>query len=153
MSARHKYLEHEVLSAAPQKLQLLLIEGAIRHTQRAKMLWRANSEAAGEAIVKAQEIVAQVLAGLSPDRGQPLAGRLAAVYTFVFRTLTAAHLQQTEQSLDDALRVLEIERETWRQVCQQLGIDRAEASPAAPHFGNSLGQSDREATSGVSFEV
>jgi flagellar secretion chaperone FliS len=153
MSSRHKYLEHEVLSAAPQKLQLLLIEGAIRHTQRAKMLWHENSEAAGEAIVRAQEIVAQLLAGLSPDRSQQLVGRLAAVYTFVFRTLTAAHLQQTEQSLDDALRVLEIERETWRQVCQQLGTDRTEISPGAPHFGMSPTTADCESTSGIFFEV
>jgi flagellar protein FliS len=152
MSARHKYLEHEVLSAAPQKLQLLLIEGAIRHTQRAKMLWHENSEAAGEAIVKAQEIVAQLLAGMSPDRSQPLVGRLAAVYTFVFRTLSAAHLQQTEQSLDDALRVLEIERETWRQVCQQFGISTSAAPLAAPHFDNRAASVDQSST-GLSFEA
>ncbi len=96
----------------------------------------------------AQEIVAQLLAGLAPDRRPPLLRKVAAVYTFVFRSLAIAHLQQNEKSLDDALRVLEIERETWRDVCQHLGSELG-----APHFAKPNAPADQESSSRVSFEV
>ena len=121
--------------------------------QRAKHLWQENPEAVGEAIVRAQEIVAKLLSGLTPDRHPPLVNKVAAVYTYIFRALAIAHLQRHEKSLDDAIRVLEIERDTWRQVCQQLGSEPGNTSPASPHFGISTSLDDQENSSRVSFEV
>ncbi len=145
-----KYLEQEVLNAPPQKLRLLLIEGAIRNIARAKQLWSENREQAGEAIVRAQEIVAQLLAGMDPDRRQPLLREVAAIYTYVFRTLAIAHLQQHEKSLDDAVRVLEVERETWRQLCEQMGVSSATLTP---HFTQPTRPLGRESSAGISFEA
>ncbi|HZZ26851.1 MAG TPA: flagellar export chaperone FliS [Pirellulales bacterium] len=135
-TSREKYLEQEVLSAPPQKLQLLLIEAAIRQITKARLLWsQPQTAAAGQAIVRAQGMLTQMLAGLHPDRSQPLVRRVAAVYSFVIKSLAKAYLQQNEEALADALRVLEIERETWRQVCQELGNQKP-TSIAAPHFGH-----------------
>ena len=64
---------------------------------------------------------------------------IASVYNFIFRTLVDANRRHDERKLDDALRVLAVERETWRLVCQQdveLPAVRARAtrrpSPALP---------------------
>ncbi len=146
---REKYIEHEVLSAPPQKLQLLLLEGAIRNAARAKQVWVENWAEAGEAIIRAQEIVAQLLAGLSPDRRPPLVRRVAGIYTFIFRSLAVAHLQKNQKSLDEAIRILEIERETWRQMCETLGSTFA---MAGPHFSGRPMVAETP-TAGVSFEA
>jgi flagellar secretion chaperone FliS len=132
--SHEKYLEHEILSAPPQKLQLLLIDAALRHGHRAKNSWGDNNEeAARRAIEQMQAIVMQLLNGLAADNSQPLVRRVAAVYAFLVRELAKAHLQRDQESLDGVIRVLQIERETWWQVCQQMGTSSNSAS-AAPHF-------------------
>ena len=39
----------------------------------------------------------------------------------MFRLLTEAQLYRDSERLDDALRLLEMERETWREVCERTG--------------------------------
>ena len=120
-TARDCYLATQVMTATPQKLQLLLIDGAIRCGQRAKRMWQdGQDEAAGEALVRCQEIVGDLLASVASSTSD-LARRMAAIYLYLFRTLTQAHLNHDPQKLDDALSVLEIEQETWREVCQKFG--------------------------------
>jgi flagellar protein FliS len=127
--ARHNYLATEVHTAAPQKLQLMLIEGAIRFGQQGQALWReGRDEEAGEAIIRCQQIVAQLLAGLRRE-GQPeLSRQMAGVYMFVLNCLIAAHLNHDEQKLADAIAVLAEEQITWRSVCQKLGARASEVA-------------------------
>jgi hypothetical protein len=67
-----------------------------------------------------------------------LVANVAAVYNFVFRSLIEAGLKRDAGKLENAVRVLEIERETWRQVCERLGapLEIGQPSPAqrGPHF-------------------
>ena len=46
---------------------------------------------------------------------------VAAVYLFVFRSLMEATAERDREKLQDALRILKVERETWRQLCDKLG--------------------------------
>lgn len=127
-SPKDNYLETEVMTAAPQKLQLMLIEAAIRQGKRARELWNEardnQDDPAGDALIRCQQIVTELLCGLNPEQDKELVRRVASIYLFVFRSLTEAHLERDEQKLADALEVLEVERETWREVCQKLGTER-----------------------------
>ena len=127
-SPRDNYLQTEVMTAAPQKLQLMLIEAAIRQGKQALNLWQqADAETddrIGDTLVRCQQIVTELLCGLNPEQDRELVRRVASIYLFVFRSLTEAHLQRDQQKLVDALEVLEVERETWREVCQKLGTRR-----------------------------
>ncbi|MGQ9606992.1 MAG: flagellar export chaperone FliS [Thermogutta sp.] len=117
-----RYLESEVLTASPQRLHLLLIEAAIRCIERTRAAWqRQDQDTAFEAITKAQQIVAEMLAAMKMDGAPALVKQVAAIYTFVYRTLVEAGLKLDEKLLADALRVLRIERETWSEVCLKLG--------------------------------
>ena len=56
-SARESYLTTEVLTATPQKTQLLLIEAALRSSQRAGQQWAAKQdEAALQSLLHAQAV-------------------------------------------------------------------------------------------------
>jgi flagellar secretion chaperone FliS len=141
--ARDEYLVTEVSTAPPQKLQLLLIEGAIRFALQAKECWRAQRDAeAAAAILRCQEIITEILATIKPEVDRQLAGRVAAIYAYLLRTLVAADRGRDEKQLDQALALLEIERETWQLLCQQLGTQAA----AKPHF-------QLPAPGGLCFEV
>ncbi len=124
-SAQESYLVTEVITAAPQKLQLMLIDAAIRAAEKARRLWREQKdEQACEALIRAQEIVGQILGSLNHEPAPDLVRKVAAVYLFIFRSLMEAGFQRDERKLDDALKVLRAERETWRQVCERLGTAR-----------------------------
>jgi flagellar protein FliS len=123
LSARDAYLQTQVLTAPPQKLRLMLIEGAMRFVQRTAACWEAEQWEEGlEANIRAREILGELMASLDPEQS-PLAGQILPIYNFVFRTLTEAQLEHNRQKLADALRVLGEERETWRQVCEALPGD------------------------------
>jgi flagellar protein FliS len=123
-SATDRYLQTEVLTASPQKLQLMLLDAAIRSAERAgRHLDAGKVDEAHDALVHAQQVVTGLLGGLNRDAHRSLAGKMAAVYVFVFRSLVDADIGRDRKRLDDALRILRIERETWRRVCQQTGGD------------------------------
>jgi len=130
-SARENYLATEVLTAPPQKLHLMLIEGAIRSAERARQHWRAHeTEQATEAIVRAEDILGELMAGLNREIDGDLVKKTAGLYLFVFRTLMEANARKDETKLDEALKVLAIQRETWREVCERLGTAEAAVKPS-----------------------
>lgn len=163
-AAREKYLNDQVLTAPPQKLQLMLIEGGIRFGLQARALWAEGRDAeAFDALIRSQEIVAELLA-TSQQSGAELGRRSALEYLFVFQRLVASGERRGGQPLADALRILAEERETWRMVCEQLGSESVRpaalpaaappAPPAAPHWsGWTANTASESAEAGISFQA
>jgi len=115
-----KYLESQVMTATPQKLRLMLIEGAIRFARQSIGLWeRGENEKAIEALGRCRGIISELLSGIRPDESA-LTRQVAGVYLFLFRTLTEAQLRRDSKKVEDTISVLEVERETWRLVCEKL---------------------------------
>ena len=136
---RDEYLVTEVMTAPPQKLQLMLIDAAIRFAVKAKEQWRTGASAeAGESILRCQEIITQILAGLRPEADRTLAGKISAIYGFVFRCLVAAHLRSDASKLDEAISVLQVERETWQELCIRLADAPAAGESVLSSSGLSL---------------
>jgi len=168
-SASHSYLETEILTATPQKRQLLLIDGAIRFIERARHHLHADDdEEFCECLIRAQRIVTELMAALDHEVAPKLTGKVASLYVFVFRALVDAGLTRDEAKLDDAVRVLQPQREAWEGVCRELGAaaplenEAAAASlsdrgtPPKPHAGLDLSaDSDGpdEAPAGFSLEA
>ena len=145
--ATDRYLETEVLTATPQKLQLMLIDAAIRSAERAARHMEADEfERASDALIHAQQVVTEMLGSLNRDANPALAGKVAAVYLFVFRSLVDAGVRRDRKKLDDALRILGIERETWRRVCREAG----HTGPSEPRED---APSPHESSSGFSLEA
>lgn len=128
-SAREQYLEAAVMTASREKLHLMLVEGALRLAEQALDQRRAGREdAAFTAILRAREILNELLGGIKHEEADELTRRVAAIYVFIFRKLVEAGYPRQERPLEEAIRVLQIERETWREVC---GLDLSPA-PAPP---------------------
>ena len=118
------------MTATPQKLQYMLLDAAILAIQKTKHLWAADrDEEACETLIHAQQIMSELLCGLNPEVDAGLAKKVAAIYLFVFRNLMEASAERDVEKLDGALGVLEIERDTWRKVCQELGATKASDGP------------------------
>jgi flagellar secretion chaperone FliS len=156
-AANDEYLSTEVMTASPQKLQLMLIDAAIRAANRAQSLWtRERTYEVSRAIRHCQAIVTQILAGLAPNHESPLVQRIIPVYEFIHRTLLTAYGQHDRSKLANVLDVLEVERETWRQVCEQidLRLDAAQPELSGPHADMAAAvDSQAEFATGISFEA
>ncbi len=127
---REIYLETQVQTATPQKLRLMLIEGALRFARRTQAQWRAgDSGGALESLIRARDIVSELISGVQAG-ASPLAGQVNSLYVYLFSALTEAQQTRDEHQLAGVIRVLEEERETWRQVCEQLP-DRPVPQPTA----------------------
>jgi len=122
LASRQNYLLAEVHTATPQKLQLMLVEAAIKNIHRTKRHWEEEKFEAGfESLSLAQEIITEILSSVDKEGNPELASKIASIYIFIFRCLAESGMTHDPLKLDDALRVLNSERETWRLVCEKFG--------------------------------
>ena len=126
------YLRDAVLTATPEQLQLMLYDGAIRFTTQARdALTNKDYEASYDRLSRAQRIVLEMRAGLNFDINSELCERVAAIYNFLYRKLVDASLQRQVEPLDDALRILRAERETWQILVDKVAaVRQIDDSPA-----------------------
>ena len=132
---RESYFETQVYTATPQKLQLMLVEGALRYGRQAADHWREGRiYEGGEALIGCQRIVTEMMRALRPELAPALVENVSNVYGYVFRTLVEAGMHRDAGKLAEAMRLLEIERETWRQMCERLASrPQAGSGVPAPH--------------------
>jgi flagellar protein FliS len=131
-SAREQCLATSVMTSSREKLHLMLIEGGLRLAERALQQRRTGREEdAFTSILRAREIVNELISGMKHDATDDLTRRVAAIYVFIFRRLVEAGYPRQQQPLEEAIRVLRIERETWRQVCGLHEASDADAGPPA----------------------
>jgi len=114
------YLESKVQTASQPQLHRMLLEGAVRFGRLAqKAFQEGDSLAAEEPLLRTLDIVEEMLVGVRGSKTE-ISARLAENYLFIFRRLVEAKIHANIELLDEALRVLELERETWRQACEKF---------------------------------
>ena len=129
--APNSYLRDSVLTAAPEQLQLMLYDGAIRFASQGRDALQAGDyETSYEKFSRAQAIAIEMEAGLRREVNPQLCERMAAIYGFIYRKLVDASVNKDAAAVDDALKVLRLERETWVLLLDKINIARAQEGPA-----------------------
>jgi flagellar protein FliS len=119
--ASKEYLRSAVLTASPEQLQLMLLDGAIRFTTRGLEALRQNQlEAMFNAMDRAQRIALELGNGLRREANPQLFDQMVAVYDFVFRRLVDATMQRDAQAAEEALKILRHQRETWAILAEKV---------------------------------
>lgn len=153
-AAHDEYLVTAVMTAAPQKLHLMLLDAALRHCETARQAWqKSDADSARAALGKVQDIVTELLASLNYGAHPELTTRIAGVYRFIFQTLVNAHVHEDEKALAEAVDLLEIERETWRQYVEKNPGSAAKRIDHAPHAIPAPVSVPEGVTSSLSFEA
>lgn len=118
------------MTASPEQLQLMLYDGVIRFARQGRdALLAQDYETSYEKLSRAQAIIVEMEAGLRHEVNPELCGRMAAVYGFLYRKLVEASIHKDPTAVDDALKVLEIERETWVLLIERVNTARAQVAP------------------------
>lgn len=126
------YFENRILTASPEKLHYILLSSALQATKKADQLFTVGSAiSAGVELAHAEAILADMIGRMRKEIAPDLVEKTTAMYAFILRRLTDAHADGDVRGLHDAIRVLEVEHETWRLVCERS--TEAVASTPAPH--------------------
>jgi flagellar protein FliS len=134
----NQYLKTKVMSASPEELRLMLLDGALRFARQGRTgLEEKNYEVSYENIVKAKDIILELINILRPDVDPELCAKLSALYTFMYKRLTDANMQHELKAVDEVIDLLEYERETWVLLMDQIRNERSsgtapQSAPAAP---------------------
>lgn len=120
------YLRTKVLTATPEQLQLMLYDGAIRFAEQARTALQQKSYDQSYALLcRCQKIILELQCGLKHELAPELCSKLSALYNFVFRKLVEANTQHSVPALDEALQILQYQRETWSLLLQKLAQSKA----------------------------
>ena len=123
------YLENKVRTASPAELRLMLLDGAIRFSERAKRGYEERDfEAAFDGTTKAQAIVLELINALRPDQAPDLCKRLSSLYTFLYTSLVQASTTRDVALVDEVIKLLRFERETWVMCMDEMSRENRSAA-------------------------
>jgi flagellar protein FliS len=109
----------------------MLLDGAIRYCNRAiEAIEARDIEQSYFALDKAQRIALQLSAGLKREANPKIVDQMTALYQFIYNRLVDANMSRSREPVDDALRILHHQRETWAVLIDKLVREFGEKPPA-----------------------
>ena len=134
-----EYLKVKIQTAKPTELLMMLFDGAIRFTAQAKgHIEHAEYEKKHNLLMRAQEILLELIQALDRGLDSALYERLIGLYRFCYDRLVQANLRNDLAAADEALTVLAHLKETWRLAIQKYQEDGRQQESVAPATAHSL---------------
>jgi flagellar secretion chaperone FliS len=122
------YLRTKVMTASPAELRLMLLDGAIRFAEQAKTgLAAKDFEACYVGTTRCQAILMELINGLRPEHDPQLCERLSALYTYMYTQMVKASSERKVELIDEVIKLLSYERETWTLLLDQLAQENRAA--------------------------
>jgi flagellar protein FliS len=158
VQSRNLYLETEILTATPQRLRKMLLDGAVRFSIQASELHRSGQVTeAHDALDRCSEIVAELLSAIQAS--DDVAEQIKGIYVFLLTQIAAIRKEWCNDAASDLIEVLEMERETWRLVCEmhpdRLVSDKVQSDLSShdAHQILSEGLGDAETSTRIEFST
>jgi flagellar protein FliS len=128
-----EYLESKVMTAPPQQLHLMVLDGAIRHARQAKVaLEQQDWENLYASLNQSREFISELISGLNPEAAPEMIESVKLLFLLAFRQLALADMHRDGKALDEAIHILSLHRETWLELMELLPQQSAAASDASP---------------------
>jgi flagellar protein FliS len=110
------YKESSILTAPPERLVVMLYDGAHRFLAQAAAAMRQGDVAhTNDRLQRAEAIVSELNATLDMSAGE-VAERLRAIYIFCRRHLGEARVERNPEKIEAVSRLLGELRESWAQL-------------------------------------
>lgn len=120
------YLRSKVFSASPEELRLMLLDGALRFARQGREgLATKNYELSFNGLSSCKNILLELVTSMKVEIAPELCAKLRALYMFMYSRLIDANLEKSPDIVDEVIKLLEYERETWALVMQRLAEERA----------------------------
>jgi len=114
VNAYQQYQYNSIMSASPERLVLMLFEGAIKFVKLArKAILEKDMEGANNNLTRAQDIIAELDRSL--DMSYDISKNLTDIYDFLYRQLVDANIKKDAEILDVVESMLDELKGTWEQ--------------------------------------
>lgn len=124
------YFRNKVMTAPPEELRLLLIEGCIRFLRTGREgLEQKNYEKVYESFTNARNILVELMSSLKHDIAPEVCANLESIYTYVFKRVTEGSFEKNLAKIDEAIALMEYDRETWLQLIEKLAVQKQGTPP------------------------
>lgn len=125
----NQYQNVQVSTSNPEKILIMLYDGAINFT-RIAIVKLANDDLAGKGlyISKAQAIVAELMNTLNHEIGGDIARQLEQLYNYLIDEFIAANIKNAPEPLENALRIMTTMRDTWVDAAEIVKKEREAGS-------------------------
>lgn len=111
------YQKTQVMTAKPEKILLMLYEGAIKFTKLAAVRMREKNIAEkGKYISKTLSIISELMNTLDHEKGGQIAADLENLYMFMMDKLIEANMNNQAEELEVVERLLATLYTAWRDV-------------------------------------
>ena len=119
-TAQQAYRDSSVLTAPPERLVVMLYDGAHRFLFQATHAMRSGDiSMMNDRMQRAEAIINELRGTLNFDEGGEIAGRLESIYTFCQRHLLEARLKRDPKKIEQVMKLLAELRDAWVQVAGQ----------------------------------
>lgn len=111
------YKQNQILNATPKKLVVLLYEGAIKNLKLAELSAEEKKiEATGTALIKAQNIISELMNTLDFENGGEVAQNLSQLYDYLLTELIKANSSKQSEDIKRSRVMLEELRDAWIEI-------------------------------------
>jgi len=120
-----QYQNIQITTANPEKILIMLYDGAINFTRIAiEKLARGDVAGKGLYISKAHAIVAELMDTLNHEVGGDIARQLERLYLYLIDEFIAANINNAPGHLENAVRIMTTMRDTWVEAVEIAKRDR-----------------------------
>jgi flagellar protein FliS len=131
------YQKTQVMTSRPDKILLLLYEGAIRFTKMAALKIREkNIPEKGKYISKALGILSELMNTLDHEKGGHLASDLENLYMFMMDKLIDANIKNSAEECEAVERLLTTLYGAWKDVIENPRADGVPSRTLQPELYN-----------------
>ena len=121
------YQNTQVTTATPEKILIMLYDGAIKFTLLAQERMKQKDLAGkGLYIGKAMAIVNELMATLNHEIGGTVAVDLERLYVYLINEFTSANINNELVPLENAHKILVMLRDTWKDATEIWYQERSE---------------------------
>ena len=114
--ANRAYTESSILTAPPERLVVMLYDGARRFLFQAAVAMReGNIEVSNNRLQRAEAIIDELNNTLDMSVGE-ISTRLRALYLFSKRHLMQARIKRNPEMIDEVSSLLDTVGDAWRQI-------------------------------------
>lgn len=131
-----QYQKNEVETASPEKILILLYDGAIQFLNKAKIaLEQKNIPEVHNNLIGCENIILEFINTVDVENGGDFAVRIKALYEYFYNTLVQANMKKDVTKIDEVLKHLVELRATWKQAIAMANSQKELVSQSSEYEG------------------
>lgn len=117
------YQKNKYETASPHRLTLMLYNGAIQFTGKAKhAIENKNIAETNSYVQKTQDIIYELISSLNTKEGGELASNLKNLYFYMIDRLVEANIKKLTAPLDEVIGMLQELKSAWEDIGKRVTL-------------------------------